>query len=75
MGLLSAPRTTDSCRETSALCRVDETSILGDVLAAHLAEGAAEADQLQPYREAGAQQLHILMLRAHSPVRCHRTAH
>lgn len=48
---------------------MDETTILGDVLAAHLAEGAAEASQLQPYRAVGVQQLHILMLRAHSPVK------
>ena len=54
----------------SATSRVDETSVLGDVLAAHLAKGAAESSQLQPYRAAGVQKLHILMLRAHSPVRC-----
>ena len=49
--------------------RVDETSILGDVLAAHLADDAPEASQLQSYRESGAQALHVLMLRAHSRVR------
>lgn len=54
------------------VCRVDEQSILGEVLAEHFAFKAGQAvkhHRLRAYAEAGIETLTVLQLREGAPVR------